>query len=70
MTLKASMAASFPCATGRQHGEITTEPGMYAFYHPNGDLGIGPMRSPTDAQAMVPRPVMRQPIARRAKVLK
>ena len=31
------------------------EPGMYAFYHPNGDLGIGSARSPVDAQAMAPR---------------
>ncbi len=38
------------------------EPGMYAFYHPNGDLGIGSARSPADAQAMVPRLVMRHPI--------
>ena len=28
------------------------EPGMYAFYHPNGDLGIGSAR-PTDAMASV-----------------
>ena len=41
------------------------EPGMYAFYHPNGDLGIGSARSPIEAQAMAPRLVMRQPIARR-----
>ena len=38
------------------------EPGMYAFYHPNGDLGIGAARSPIDAQAMAPRIVMRHPI--------
>ena len=38
------------------------EPGMYAFYHPNGDLGIGAARSPIDAQAMAPRLVMRHPI--------
>ena len=43
------------------------EPGMYAFYRPNGDLGIGSAR-PLDAQAMAPRLVMRHPmIARRAK---
>ena len=41
------------------------EPGMYAFYRPNGDLGIGSGRSPVDAQAMAPRLVMRQPLARR-----
>jgi hypothetical protein len=40
------------------------EPGMYAFYHPNGDLGIGSARPPVDAQAMAPRLVMRHPIAR------
>jgi hypothetical protein len=43
------------------------EPGMYAFYHPNGDLGIGSARSPIDAQAMAPRLVMRHPIARLMK---
>jgi hypothetical protein len=29
------------------------EPGMYAFYHPNGDLGIGSTRTPADARAMM-----------------
>jgi hypothetical protein len=43
------------------------EPGMYAFYHPNGDLGIGSARPPVDAQAMLPRLVMRHPIARPVK---
>jgi len=38
------------------------EPGMYVFYHPNGDLGIGSARSPVDAQAMAPRLVMRHAI--------
>ena len=38
------------------------EPGMFAFYHPNGDLGIGSARPPADAQAMAPRLVMRHPI--------
>jgi hypothetical protein len=41
------------------------EPGMYAFYHPNGDLGIGSARAPVDAQAMAPRLVMRHPIVAR-----
>jgi hypothetical protein len=40
------------------------EPGMYAFYKPNGDLGIASARSPADAQAMAPRLVMRHAIAR------
>ena len=44
------------------------EPGMYAFYHPNGDLGIGSARTPVDARALAPRLVMRQPmIARHTK---
>jgi hypothetical protein len=43
------------------------EPGMYAFYHPNGDLGIGSARPPVDAQAMLPRLVMRHPITRSMK---
>ena len=41
------------------------EPGMYAFYHPSGDLGIGSARSPIDAHAMAPRLVMRHPILAR-----
>ena len=44
------------------------EPGMYAFYHPNGDLGLGSARSPVDAQAMAPRLVMRHPIPTRHAV--
>jgi hypothetical protein len=40
------------------------EPGMYAFYKPNGNLGIASARSPADAQAMAPRLVMRHAIAR------
>jgi hypothetical protein len=43
------------------------EPGMYAFYHPNGDLGIGSARPSVDAQAMLPRLVMRHPITRSMK---
>ena len=38
------------------------EPGMYAFYHPNGDLGLGSPRPPVDALAMAPRLVMRHAI--------
>ena len=29
------------------------EPGMYAFYHPNGDLGIGSARPAAEAMASV-----------------
>lgn len=32
---------------------VIEEPGMYAFYHPNGDLGIGSAR-PADAMASIP----------------
>jgi hypothetical protein len=30
------------------------EPGLYAFFHPNGDLGIGSTPSPSDAFALAP----------------
>ena len=30
--------------------EVIQEPGLYAFYHPNGDLGLGASR-PTEAMA-------------------
>jgi hypothetical protein len=30
------------------------EPGLFAFFHPNGDLGIASTRSPADAMASVP----------------
>jgi hypothetical protein len=43
------------------------EPGTYAFYPPNGDLGIGSARPPADAQTMAPRLVMRHPITRSMK---
>ena len=46
---------------------VIDEPGMFAFYHPNGDLGIGSARPPVDAQAMLPRLVMRHPITRSMK---
>jgi hypothetical protein len=48
------------------------EPGMFAFYHPNGDLGIGAPRPPADALAMAPRLVMRHvlPMHHRMKMRK
>jgi hypothetical protein len=58
-----ALSALFGSHASAQH--MIDEPGMYAFYRPNGDLGIGSARSPIDAQAMAPRLVMRQPIARR-----
>jgi hypothetical protein len=30
------------------------EPGMFAFVHPNGDLGIASTKSPADAMASLP----------------
>jgi hypothetical protein len=33
--------------------EVIQEPGAYAFYHPNGDLGLGSSR-PADAMAAQP----------------
>jgi hypothetical protein len=44
--------------------QVIDEPGMFAFYHPNGDLGIGSVsaRPPADAQAMAPRLIMRHPL--------
>jgi hypothetical protein len=49
---------------------VIDEPGMYAFYHPNGDvLHAGSSRPAVDAQAMAPRQVMRHP-ARHARSVK
>ena len=53
------------------------EPGMFAFYHPNGDLGIGSAR-PADAMAAEPfrgsmarlRMQSHPVLARRAKTVK
>jgi hypothetical protein len=45
------------------------EPGMFAFVHPDGDLGIGSTRPAVEAQAQIraPRLIMRHPLtARRA----
>jgi hypothetical protein len=36
------------------------EPGMFAFYHPNGDLHIGSRGPPADAQAQVPARLLMQ----------
>jgi hypothetical protein len=43
----------------------TSEPGMWAFYHPNGDLGNGSARPFANAQAMAPRLVMSHPMVTR-----
>jgi len=57
-----ALSTLFGSPASAQH--MIDEPGMYAFYHPNGDLGIGSARSPIEAQAMAPRLVMRQSIMR------
>ena len=65
-------------ATQAMAQHMIDEPGMFAFYHPNGDLGIASTRAPADAQAMAPMrngnraPVlvmrsMHPAVARRAK---
>jgi hypothetical protein len=52
--------------------QVIDEPGMFAFYHPNGDLRLGSNRPAADAQAMTPtRTVMQHPLpARHAKAVK
>jgi hypothetical protein len=45
---------------------VIDEPGMYAFYHPNGDvLHAGSPRPSADAQAMARPVVMRHPLPAR-----
>jgi hypothetical protein len=63
--LGAAAALSVLIVSPASAQHMIDEPGMYAFYHPNGDLGIGSARSPIDAQAMAPRLVMRHPILAR-----
>jgi len=63
-----ALSALFGSPASAQH--MIDEPGMYAFYHPNGEIATGSVQSPIDAQAMAPRLVMRHPIAKRAKALK
>jgi hypothetical protein len=63
--LGAAAALSLLIVSPASAQHMIDEPGMYAFYHPNGDLGIGSARSPIDAQAMAPRLVMRHPILAR-----
>jgi hypothetical protein len=45
----ALMATSIATPALAQH--MIEEPGMYAFYHPNADLGIGTTRPAPDAMA-------------------
>ena len=39
------------------------EPGMFAFYHPMGDLGIASTRPPVDSNAMASMRMMQPPMA-------
>ena len=63
--LGAATALSVLIVSPASAQHMIDEPGMYAFYRPNGDLGIGSARSPIDAQAMAPRLVMRHPVLAR-----
>ena len=67
--LGAAAALSVLIVSPASAEHMLDEPGMFAFYYPNGDLGLGSTRSPVNAQASVPpRLVMRAPIiARHAK---
>ena len=42
---------------------VIDEPGLFAFYHPNGDLCAGSPRPAADAQAMAPRLMMRHRVS-------
>jgi hypothetical protein len=69
--LGAAAALSVLIVSPASAQHMIDEPGMFAFYHPNGDLGLGSARSPIDAQAMAPRIVMQRPlIARHARLRK
>ena len=65
LSAAAVLSALIVSPASAQH--MIDEPGMYAFYHPMGDLGYGPARSPVDAQAMAPKLVMRHAIVRPMK---
>jgi len=41
-------------ATPATAQHMIDEPGLFAFFHPNGDLGIASTGSPADAMASVP----------------
>jgi hypothetical protein len=52
--LAAAVILSAATATPALAQRMIEEPGAYAFYHPNADLGIGSARPATDAMAMAP----------------
>ena len=61
----AILAASIASPASAQLAQ--QEPGMWAFYHPNGD-STSVSAGPANAQAMAPRLIMRHPLpARQAK---
>jgi hypothetical protein len=65
----AGLLALIASPASAQH--MIDEPGMFAFVHPNGDLGIGSSRPPADAMAMAPKLIMRHPLPpRHAKAQK
>jgi hypothetical protein len=51
--LGAAAVLSAMIATPALAERMIDEPGMYAFYHPNGDLGIGSARPASEAMASV-----------------
>jgi hypothetical protein len=51
--LAAAVILSAATATPALAQAVIQEPGAYAFYHPNGDLGLGSAR-PSDAMASEP----------------
>ena len=54
-----AVSALIASPASAQH--MLDEPGMFAFYRPNGDLGIGSSRPPAEARAMASRLVMQHP---------
>jgi len=59
--LGAAAVLSAMIATPALAERMIDEPGMYAFYHPNGDLGIGSSRQ---AEAMAAEPSRSGNVAR------
>lgn len=51
--LGAAAIVSLLSATPAPAQHMIEEPGMFAFTHPMGDLGIGSSRPPADAMAMM-----------------
>jgi hypothetical protein len=51
--LAAAVILSAATATPVLAQAVIPEPGAYAFYHPNGDLGIGSTRPAAEAMASV-----------------